>query len=737
MQFSEKETIMKMETSITKFYKQLSTREGTPVYRMIDVKVVNGKKIPTGEKNNMSLEEIKSDRGTGNTVSGYLKYIKNLYVIDFDTKDLDGCELKEFLDEEENLFTETKKGYHYYIFIKNMIPYTNQQKVGVEDFDIDLIKKNNIWETKTRKINGNVEDIKTYQWNDIKEWFDEKKMRKGEKEDKPERKITPREEPSFDNEKFFKQIDDSELKKLKKAVKFLDVKRATEYQLWLELGMALYNGGENCDDKTFDIWDNFSKQSESYPGASELMKKWYSFGNSRKDVLTISSVYHWLKIDNPEKFAQLFGGGENKYKEWFEEGRDVFVKEMNKEVMFYPAGDSFIFLVGDDFLIKKQSTARLFYAEFTFIVSISDKKKKKINPFDEWIESKNRRIITDLVFRPNDEKCKPTEFNLWKGYDYENTGDYDEEAVQPFLDHIFNIWANGRQDDYEYILNWFAHIIQIPWVKTQTCLAMQSEEGVGKGIILDLISQIIGKKYYLSSSKIESVLGRFNKSIERKILINLNETTWGGQKDLEGKFKALITDATVEIEKKGIDAYDIDNYANVIITTNEDWIVPIKGHSRRFYLLECSRDQKPSKYYEKLLAVPIQDLANFFYSRDITNANLKIRKTDLFKDQLTLNMDSVELFWYAIIKGDIIIPLLPDDPDKKITLDKSSIYELYLENANGKYNHTVNNVHFWRKVRKLIPDAQLKNATRSRGGVIRIKSWNHLVTSINFSLFKE
>ena len=36
-----------------------------------------------------------------------------MYVIDFDTKELDGCELKDWLDKREVGYTETKKGYHY------------------------------------------------------------------------------------------------------------------------------------------------------------------------------------------------------------------------------------------------------------------------------------------------------------------------------------------------------------------------------------------------------------------------------------------------------------------------------------------------------------------------------------------------------------------------------------------------------------------------------------------------
>ncbi len=156
---------------IQAFYDEIVAKLKQPIYRHIQVNLKNGKKIPFDEKNNMTIDEIKHNIGqpSRNTLSLYVKHIPDLYVIDFDTKQLGGCELYYKLLQENVAYTETAKGFHFYVYIKGISPYTQQQKIYKGNrYDMDLIKKNNIWETKTRKIKGS---IKTYEWDSLSQFF--------------------------------------------------------------------------------------------------------------------------------------------------------------------------------------------------------------------------------------------------------------------------------------------------------------------------------------------------------------------------------------------------------------------------------------------------------------------------------------------------------------------------------------------------------------------------------------
>ena len=163
--------------NVEKFFKQIEKdNDNKAFFRFINIHYnAKGAKIPQGEKNNLTIDDIKKNRGddTYNTLSLAVKHIPDLYVVDYDTHDVE-CEFYEKLNNDCVAYTDTKKGSHYYIKIKNIGNYSNQQKIHInQKLDVDLIKKNNIWETRTRTITGS---IKEYDWNDIKKYFDCKKM---------------------------------------------------------------------------------------------------------------------------------------------------------------------------------------------------------------------------------------------------------------------------------------------------------------------------------------------------------------------------------------------------------------------------------------------------------------------------------------------------------------------------------------------------------------------------------
>ena len=161
--------------SIESFFQEVEATAECPCYRRIQVTLNGqGKKIPSGEKNDMSPEQIGVDRGSGNTFSLSVKHVARLYVVDFDTKDLDGCKLRDYLDSLGAACVETKKGFHYYLLVNDMIAYTQQQKIYIDDrYEVDLLKTNNVWETCDRTVTGKLVEV---DWSDLQQFFDIPKM---------------------------------------------------------------------------------------------------------------------------------------------------------------------------------------------------------------------------------------------------------------------------------------------------------------------------------------------------------------------------------------------------------------------------------------------------------------------------------------------------------------------------------------------------------------------------------
>jgi len=657
----------------------------------------DGKKVPFGEKNNLTIDQLnESSRGNGNTLSLYVKHVKDLYVVDFDTKEIDNCKFYDKLNNDCVAYTDTTKGSHYYIKIKNMPKYTNQQKVYIDDdVEMDLIKTNNIWETRTRTINGT---IISYEWDEIKGYFNVEKMGIEGSASPP---VSPPVSVNNDEPEGWAEIhDDTPLPKcsLDDFKNYLSaIKPRYDYDSWLKIGMICYNNFDG-DVNGLKLWNDYSKEDEeNYEGKKALKKKYLTF-NGDGNKLSYKQLIRWNIIDYPPK---------NKYEGWYK--TNSLIENMNEECMYYTSTGDILYFSNNNYIRNKTAIAKQYYKKFSFEIPCGDK-SKIVNPFDLWLDSIDRKDVDKIVFNPKNN-CKSNEFNIWKGFKIKPTGTGDETKIKKWLHHIKHIWANDDDETYNYMLNWFAKILQQPWKKNNICLVLHSIEGVGKSFILDMIGEIIGDEYYYSTSSLKHILGEFNGDAEGKILVNLNETNWGGDKKMVGSFKEFITESSIVINKKGIQSYKIDNYANTLITTNEEWIVNINDNDRRFNLRECNNIKYDPSYYKEIAKTDLQEIANFLYSRDISNYDSRIfTKSELHKEQVEKNMDSVELFWKSILEGNITYEW-EYHQDEWYT--KSSLYILYCESITATHEIKHNQIQFWKTIRKICPCIIFKESKSS------------------------
>lgn len=143
---------------------------------------------------------------------------------------------------------------------------------------------------------------------------------------------------------------------------------------------------------------------------------------------------------------------------------------------------------------------------------------------------------------------------------------YMDEDYSLITDHIKNVWAQGDQECYEYMICWMASILQKPWRKLHASLILQGVEGTGKSMVLDAYGKWFLGPYYGKITRMSDVTGRFNSLLANKLLIVIEEAKWTSA-DLDS-FKSLITDYTLPIERKGQDTNVSDNFLNIVQLTN-------------------------------------------------------------------------------------------------------------------------------------------------------------------------
>ena len=287
-----------------------------------------------------------------------------------------------------------------------------------------------------------------------------------------------------------------------------------------------------------------------------------------------------------------------------------------------------------------------------------DGRGTEIHPFKLFKKSKQRREVYRIGFDPSKKSKKTDIFNLFRGFgiSYEDCKNNDISKCQPLLDHIKNIWCKKNENSFNYILNLFAHYIQKPHKKTGVMLCLKSKQGAGKGIVLEFLQKIIGEEHYCQNSNANSLFGQFNGVLEGKILVNLDEAFWGGDKALEGQVKNKVTEKRQYINKKNKEAYHVDDYSNYIITTNNDWFSGVDANDRRHYCLELDNEfaginnEKIRVYHKNVCKSDVFAFANLLYTRDISEFNPRhFDKTPLLQDQVERNWNTVQSWFHQVL----------------------------------------------------------------------------------------
>ena len=644
--------------------------------------------------NKLSYEELMTqynNKRVNNNIFNCLNI--NLKKGDLVCVDIDDENLKdEYLSKYGNKWMSKSTGRGLpHIYYKKDENDSGSTKIQIEP-GLDLLYQN-VFEWKDAVIENTTEEMGVFKLFDQKSPEIKEKLPKQTKYVFKEIKV---ETPKCSEEEFRNHIK--------------SFKPRYKYDEWLNIGIICYNNFDGSD-IGLNIWNEYSKDDdENYCGKKELRKKYLSFNQKSQNKLSYKQFIRWHEEDFPCK---------NRFESWYKQGLDVFIENCNKEMMYYSqTSDIIYFNNSGDFLLNKHEKASKYYAKYTFYVT-DNQKRIEINPFNVWYKNIDRRDVDEIVFDPS-KNHNNDQFNIWKDYEYQPTGAPDLSKIQHWLDHIKEILADGDEERYEYILNWFAQFIQNPHKKNNVCLVFHSIEGVGKTVIVDKIGEIMGHQYYYRCSKLKNILGDFNSKAEGRILVNLNETTWGGDKKMTGAFKEFITDNTISITKKGKEPYEINNFANTVITTNEEWIIDIKSDSRRFNLMECSEKLYNADYYKKLAEVDPQEVANFLYNRDLTGYNPRnYKKSALYQEQLEINFDSVETFLKNLYEEELVVgDLVESIPGVKINdegwINKKDFYDFYRYNVSGSFEKVFNNVGFWKKYNKILPSTEYGQFNRVR-----------------------
>jgi Family of unknown function (DUF5906) len=299
---------------------------------------------------------------------------------------------------------------------------------------------------------------------------------------------------------------------------------------------------------------------------------------------------------------------------------------------------------------------------------------------DLWLKSLDRRQYEGLCFVPGADGPQ-SYYNLWKGFAVEPDA---KASCQRLLDHLKENVCSGSEDLYTWLVAWFAALVQRPREKYGTAVALIGPQGTGKTLPGQSFGRLFGPHYHLVADP-RFVVGRFNSHLAGTLLLQADEGFWAGDRTAEGKLKDLITGARHQIEFKGREPITVDNYVRLLVTSNQEWVVPAAMDQRRFAVLDVSSARANDHDYFAQIIAELEAggygaLLHHLQTRDLTGINLRVPPpTSALLRQKTQSANPEEAWWLDVLHEGA----LPADGGSGVAPCKA-LYTDYTEHAERR-----------------------------------------------------
>ena len=592
--------------------------------------------------------------------------------------------MKNLADNCANVIVKTRKGYHYYFkYDEDFSNVLRKEQMGVsmdiqtngqyvycppsqykhhetgEVFKYELIKSegNGILSEMSKELKEYI--IRLRDTHSREKSTSTKKTKKT-----TTKEITKKEDvlkPILKNTN--KEPDDV----MFKLLVGLNPNRSIITESWLKIAYCLHN--EHYDLKFFDYisklhYDDYDDKVVKKTYENLIIKK------QSDQKLGVGTLWSWLMIDNEKVFYELrkdkvkeFLQLEIKSDETFLYTRMIELIESDKKKLkhsyYFLFSESCSFQYFNHFHVYVNPQDTIYRVEGENEPLSHDKimlpnafvpmylptgEVKEIKFMTMWKKSTKIRMIDKFEFNPSpDRKDNQQRVNLFTGFKYDitsNDGKYDIEKIKPFIKHVENI-CSGEEAVSNYILNWMAWLIQFPHKKTAVTIVFYSFiEGNGKNIIFDILHKIFGK-YYLKLKNTTEFAKNFNSHQQNKILAVCDEIN-ARARDLADELKDVITRDELSIEYKGKEVYSINDYMNIILTTNNENVIRVPTSDRRFMIVGCREKKLSDVIIKKLLEIKENDdllrqLYNFLKTRDLSNYDPRKIVITAYKRTLIIN----------------------------------------------------------------------------------------------------
>jgi len=303
-----------------------------------------------------------------------------------------------------------------------------------------------------------------------------------------------------------------------------------------------------------------------------------------------------------------------------------------------------------------------------------------------WLADKDRLSYSSIGYVPDGSKMfiRPIEYIADR---YKPPTVSILPKFHELLDHV----SDRNPVIKDYLIKWFARMIQKPTENAGTAIIVTGDQGTGKDMLGEIIGKyVLGIYNYVDYTSSEQFWDKHDCGTDGKIFVKLQEAVGYLAHKNAGRFKARITAPRETYNPKGSKAYENDNLAHLYLSTNESSPVKFEKTDRRFFLFRSGSYERGNKaFWSSIWAACATneggaEIAAFFRSIDITDFN----PSDI--PEIAERIDAME------VEEDVETKFLTNWDGAECTA--LELYELYLAYCRDNHYPSGSNTSFGRKL---------------------------------------
>lgn len=393
------------------------------------------------------------------------------------------------------------------------------------------------------------------------------------------------------------------------------------YDDWLKMGARIHH--ETKGSATgYALWCEWSARCSKHD-ITHMPAKWRSFHSDAKNPVTlgglrreeVAAAEDFAVVETPEAVGEDTRP-EARARELLET-RMVFVRAQE---MYYDMKST-----GHPWL-SDRGIQHVFCPYMPQVEKTDKKGNTKIFDMDPvvWLKKSKTKTMVDMA------GMHPGAGRLYSedGLSYVNNYiPIDVEEVPPVAhekEAIEFLWSRMRDPVFRsWLLKFFAYALQNPGVKIQSApLLVSAAQGTGKNTIMKVLPETLFGSRYVRGMSGNVLGGQFNGAVGSTWWLYLEELRAGANKadrmHTTNKIKSWITDNTIEVHKKGLEAYDIRNRVQVTATSNFDDALQLDNNDRRWAIGEMLGPLTPTEsidLYSFLLSERAPGVLRYIFRR--------------------------------------------------------------------------------------------------------------------------